>query len=83
MSLKPISVKREQGYIIVDSLSPDGPKTFGDIGSVVIALRKYHEQHASDFPKNPFEIKSELYEGPDGEGVRLKSNLKGLYSFAG
>jgi hypothetical protein len=82
MDRKPISVKREEGYIIVDFPFPVDKKPFKNIGDVTIALREYHRDHANDFPKNPFEIKSELYEGPDGEGVRLKSNLKGLYSFA-
>lgn len=81
MSPNPISVKREEGYILVNFPSPVGIKSFENIGNVTIALRMYHRDHANDFPKPLFEIESELYGGPGGEGALLESNVGDLYKF--
>jgi hypothetical protein len=83
MERKLVSVKREEGCIAVRFPSPDGQEKFERIGDAVIGLKKYLERHEKDFPKPPFEIYSELDDGPGGEGYKLKDALRGLYTFKG
>jgi hypothetical protein len=69
---EPISVRREEGYIIVDSL--DGQEKFECIGDAVISLK----MHLWDSPKPSYEIYSEL---DDREDDILRGALRGLYAF--